>query len=280
MSGHGETASIRGDGPGYALLDAAQRRVAHRLLAAEEEQRRHLVVSLSGAHAYGFPSPDSDLDLKAIHVEPTSRLLGLSPPPLAADRQEVKGGIELDYTSNELGEALKGILTGNGNYLERVLGETALFSSPKLESLRPLAARSLSRRVHRHYAGFARNQLEQARATPAAKKCLYVLRTALTGTHLLRTGELVVDLTRLLDRYEFGHARELIEAKRRGERVELGTRERDRWLSEAERALALLEPARAESVLPEEAPNRAELEAWLLDVRRSSWRWPTSPAHA
>ncbi len=262
---------VRGDGPGYALLDAAQRRVARRFLAIEEEQRRHLVIYLSGAHAYGFPSPDSDLDLKAVHIGPASLLLGLSPPALAFDRLEVIDGIELDYTSNELGELLKGILAGNGNYLERVLGEATLASSPEHAALRRLASRALCRRVHRHYAGFARNQLENARATPVVKKFLYVLRTALTGTHLLRTGELVADLTRLLDRYGFGAARELIKAKKRGERVELGEYERERWLSESERALALLEPAHDESILPEEPPNRDQLEAWLLGVRRRFW---------
>ncbi len=261
------------DRPGYACLDADQRRVVRRFLAAEEEKRRHLVVYLGGAHAYGFPSPDSDLDLKAIHIEPTSRLLGLSPPPPAFDRLTVVEGVELDYTSNELGDVLRGILAGNGNYLERVLGETAIISSPELPRLKTLVSRSLSRRVHRHYAGFARNQLEHARgsAKPTVKKILYVLRTALTGNHLLRTGEMVADLTHLLSRYGFDHARDLIEAKMRGERVELAAGERNRWLLEAERALALLEPAVAESFLPEEPPNQNELGEWLLRVRRTSW---------
>jgi predicted nucleotidyltransferase len=39
-----------------------------RVLEEEQARREHVVVYLSGAHAYGFPSPDSDLDLKAIHV--------------------------------------------------------------------------------------------------------------------------------------------------------------------------------------------------------------------
>jgi hypothetical protein len=41
------------------LLTAHQREVMNRVIAEEEARRRHLVIALSGAHAYGFPSPDS-----------------------------------------------------------------------------------------------------------------------------------------------------------------------------------------------------------------------------
>ena len=43
--------------PGYAALNERQRGVAERVLKEEGRVRRHLVVYLSGAHAYGFPSP-------------------------------------------------------------------------------------------------------------------------------------------------------------------------------------------------------------------------------
>ena len=69
-----------------------------------------MVVSLSGAHAYGFPSPDSDLDLKAVHVEMTERLLGLQPPDPHVARLEVLHGVEIDYTSNEIGPVLGALL--------------------------------------------------------------------------------------------------------------------------------------------------------------------------
>lgn len=112
------------------VLDLRQRVAADRVLAEEAAARRHLVVSLSGAHAYGFPSPDSDLDLKAIHVFPTEQLLGLSPPPTnAPDRIEVLDGVEIDYSSNELQPVLVGILQGNGNFIERVLSRFVLRSS-------------------------------------------------------------------------------------------------------------------------------------------------------
>src|SRR5437762_4426876 len=109
------------------VLTRVQAEVADRVLDEEARARRHIVVSLSGAHAYGFPSPDSDLDLKAIHVEPTASVLGLSPAAPHADRMEVIEGVEIDYTSNELKPVLLGILQGNGNYVERVLGKLQPF---------------------------------------------------------------------------------------------------------------------------------------------------------
>jgi predicted nucleotidyltransferase len=47
----------------------------------------------------------------------------------------------------------------------------------------------------------AQNQLRFLEKEPTAKKLLYVLRTTTTGIHLLATGELEADLTRLMDRY-------------------------------------------------------------------------------
>jgi len=119
------------------LLTQHQNEVAERYLAAQSALRRHLVVSLSGAHAYGFPSPDSDLDLKAIHIVPTSELLGLHHEPKPIEHLEIISGVEVDYSSNELQHVLKGVLGGNGNYLERILGHLQPVVSDELTSLKP-----------------------------------------------------------------------------------------------------------------------------------------------
>ena len=182
------------------ILTAEETRVMNAVLAEESARRWHLVVSLSGAHAYGFPSPDSDLDLKAIHAVPTRELLGLGPAPGPAERLEVIDAVEIDFSSNELHGVLKSILLGNGNYVERVLGHLQPQVTAELEALRPLVKAVLSRKLHRHYLGFGRSQLHEWEKTGfrSAKKLLYVLRTTLTGVHALRTGEIQTDLTELM----------------------------------------------------------------------------------
>jgi uncharacterized protein len=252
------------------VLDPRQRAAADQLLDAESAKRRHLVVSLSGAHAYGFPSPDSDLDLKAIHVAPTERLLGLSPPRASApDRLEVIDGIEVDYSSNEIQPVLVGVLQGNGNFIERILSRFTLRSSAEHTGLREVVRKSLSRRLHRHYRGFAAGQLLEWEKDGfrSAKKLLYVLRTTLTGTHALLTGEIETDVNLLLDAHGFGEVRELVDAKRQGERTELSSEVAERWKVAVVRAFEVLDAAQARSVLPEEPPNFTEVDAWLVALR-------------
>src|SRR5262245_25722102 len=108
-------------------------------VARETTRRHHLVVYLSGAHAYGFPSPDSDFDLKCVHVAPTADLVGLAPRDDSDEELVVIDGVEIDYGSNEIGPVLRGALKGNGNFLERLLGDWVLAEDePQMASLRPI----------------------------------------------------------------------------------------------------------------------------------------------
>ena len=256
----------------WELLTPAQRAATERVLAEERRARRHIVVSVSGAHAYGFASPDSDVDVKAVHVEATDRLLGLRVPVPHAERLEIVDGVEIDYSSNEIHPVLVGALAGNGNFLERLLGPCALEAAPPLAALRPLLVRVLSRRVHRHYRGFAGSQLRELVRAPTAKKALYVLRTALTGAHLLRTGEMAIDVRPNLGRYGFAEAEELLEHKRTAERAALAPPVAERWAAELGRVFTVLEEALAQSPLPEDPPEAAaaDLEAWLVELRRGA----------
>jgi predicted nucleotidyltransferase len=251
------------------VLTAVQRAVTKRVLGEEGARREHVVVHLGGAHAFGFPSHDSDLDLKGVHVAPTADFLGFEAPAHAADRAEVIEGVEIDYTSNELAQVLGGILGGNGSFIERVLGRMTVIGSPLLEELRPLARRALCRRVHRHYRGFAHNQLRFLEKEPKVKKLLYVLRTTTTGIHLLRTGEVEPDLTRLMDLYDLAEAAPLVVRKREGERIEIEPGLVDAWRPRIDALFERLDAEREKSPLPEEAPNEREIRDWLLRVRRA-----------
>lgn len=250
----------------WARLPAAKRAVAERVIAEESARREHLVVALSGSHAFGFATPESDVDLKAVHLAPSEALLGLDELDPTANRLGAVDGVAVDYTSNELGAVLRGILRGNGNFVERVLGATALTATGDLDALREVTRGALSRRVHRHYHGFATGQGREFAQRPSAKSLLHALRTALTGARLLRTGELVAELDALLDDDGFDAARAVLAARRAGEAPALDVA---RWRGELARAMEVLDAAERGSALPAEPRDPRAAQAWLVSLRRA-----------
>lgn len=257
----------------WSVLSEKQAGVARAFLAERERERKHLVIYLSGAHAYGFPSPDSDLDLKCVHVAPTRELVGLTTIEEPPDRIDIVDGVELDYGSNELAPVLRGAIKGNGNYLERILGELALGGDMTLlaqarDVVRPL----LSRRVAKHYGGFAVSQLRAFDDKPTAKRALYVLRTAATGRCLMARGELVTDVAKLGD-FVPAEIGELLAIKRQAEKRELDAEHAKLWRTRLVAAIDAIDAAWPTSVLPTDAPQAAveAVDAWLREVRRSHW---------
>ena len=256
----------------WNILSPHQQAVARPWLAARQTERVHVVIYLSGAHAYGFPSPDSDLDLKCVHVAPTRDLVGLEPSEGGSERTEVIDNVELDYSSNELGLALRGAIRGNGNFLERFLGELVLGGdADMLARARAIAQQLLSRRVAHHYRGFAKSQLRAFDSSPTAKRALYVIRTAATGRCLLARGEMITDVARLADFVP--DISDLLAIKRTGETSPLPPDLAKSWRDTLADAIEAIDAGYASSVLPDEPPAEAlaAADVWLREVRHTHW---------
>ena len=251
----------------------ALQRFLDRYVSPDSPERIPLLwLTLSGAHAYGFPSVDSDLDIKGVHTAPAHTLLGLGKAPTSVDFLGDWEGRELDFTSNELGQVARLLLKGNGNMFERFLGPYPVVTTPAGHRLRALARDALSRHVHKHYAGFLRGMEQEYRREAAegirkAKRLLYAYRVSLTGIHLLRTGELVTNVLHLYERYRFLNVPELVELKHARETGTIAESDEPRYLEDLERLEATLQDAAMDTVLPEEPRNRDELERYVIEER-------------
>jgi hypothetical protein len=244
--------------------------LGRRYVALRPPPGRVLLCAVTGSHYYGFPSPDSDLDLKGMHLAPAESFLGLSGPPETHDRLEVFEGTECDLTTHEAQKALLLLLRGNGNMLERIFSPFQLVDTTELRDLKTLARGCLSRRFFWHYRGFFKGicREHETKGERRAKTLLYAYRVALTGAHLLKTGEVVGNLMDIAEAYGFPEAIELAEAKRAGaEKGSLPPGEDERHRAAWPRLTDLLEQARDASPLPEEASNAPELSAWLTETR-------------
>ena len=79
---------------------AAMRRVVEGL------DYRPLFVTVSGAHLYGFPSSDSDVDLRGCHLLPLRDVVGLDVPNQTLEHKAVHDGTEVELVSHEVGKYL------------------------------------------------------------------------------------------------------------------------------------------------------------------------------
>ena len=229
-----------------------------------------LFASLSGAHLYGFPSPDSDFDLRGVHVLPLEQIVGLTLGPQTIERMGIEQGLDLDLVTHDAGKFFRLMLKPNGYVLEQLFSPLVVVTSAMHAELRALGRLCLTRAHHRHYLGFAATQwrLFQKESPPRVKPLLYVYRVLLTGVHLLRTGEVQADLSVLNAMARLPVVDELIHRKRSGaEQQTLSAADLEWHGREYERLLGELDAAARASPLPATPSAGPGLHDLLLRLR-------------
>ncbi|MFD6422334.1 DNA polymerase beta superfamily protein [Streptomyces sp. NPDC060198] len=165
----------------------------------DEEPGLLVFATVSGAHLYGFPSRDSDVDLRGIHVLPARDLVGLREPEETRSRMWVRDGVETDLVTHDLRKFVRLMLRPNGYVLEQLLSPLVVRTSPLHQDLIDLAPGVMTRHHADHYRGFARTQWRLFEKNGELKPLLYTFRALLTGVHAMRTGVIEAHLPTLLD---------------------------------------------------------------------------------
>jgi predicted nucleotidyltransferase len=225
-------------------------------------------ATISGAHLYGFASPDSDVDLRGAFLLPVRAMLGLHAPRETLEL-DAPGPVEIDWVAHDLRKFAR-LLTGHNGYaLEQLYSPLVVVTTPAHRELAELARGCVTRPTVHHYQGFARGRRKRLHEPdPTVKHLLYAYRVLLTGIHLMQSGEVVSNLPLLNERFRRTEIDGLIERKRAGaERMRLDAAEleaHERVLDGLEQELA---QAHARSSLPEEPQGVPALEDFVVRTR-------------
>jgi predicted nucleotidyltransferase len=246
---------------------------------AVDQARRHLVsevlsqpyplvfITVSGAHLYGFPSKDSDFDLRGAHVIPTKKLLGLGAESDTIERCADREGLEIETVTHDLRKYIRLLLKHNGYVLEQLYSPLVIQTTAEHEELKNLGKGCINRSHSLHYLGFARNEWALLEKRPSLKRLLYVYRVLLTGIHLMRTGEVEANINRLNELFRVPQVPELVAQK--VSQTEWAEIAEDLAFhhSEYQRLYSELEAAAAETSLPEAVTSADALNDFLISVR-------------
>ena len=155
-------------------------------------------IALSGSHMYGFPSADSDIDIRCCHIIDTKAMFHLSHPNPIIQWKDKIDGIEIEFESQEIQKTIGLAMSNNSNIIEQIFAKNFLTSPPtEYERLKKFTKESISKIVFNPYHGLAefnyKKFIESMNPTyrdKLVKKYLYVMRAYLVGTHALMTGEI------------------------------------------------------------------------------------------
>jgi predicted nucleotidyltransferase len=242
-----------------------------------DEVARHpyplVFATISGAHLYGFPSPDSDYDLRGCYSLPLREVVGLDPGRETVTASTTEGGVEVDLVTHDAKKFFGLMLKPNGYVLEQLYSPLIVHTTPEHDELKAIARECVTRHHFHHYFGFAGTQwrLFEKERERRIKPLLYLYRVLLTGIHLMRTGEVEANLVRLNEEAKLPHVDDLIARKRAGpESSRLSEEGFAFHEGEYERLSSTLLAAFASSALPESTAARPALNDLLIRLRLGS----------
>jgi predicted nucleotidyltransferase len=236
-----------------------------------------LFATISGAHLYGFPSSDSDVDLRGAHVLPLQEVLGLEVKHETLEDSRIIEGLEMDIVSHDVKKFFSLLLKKNGYVLEQLYSPLIVQTSPEHAELKEIARGCITRHHSHHYLGFVHTQWELfLKESPhRVKPLLYVYRVLLTGLWMMRTGEVEANLVTLNETFKLPYITDLIQRKLAGpEQGTLDDADLTFYQREFERLRAELQAAHEASLL-REAPSdetRAAINDLLVRIRLNHGR--------
>jgi len=156
--------------------------------------RRLLYLVVSGSHAWGLDRPDSDIDLRGVYQDPTTKLLQLN---------KGKDNIEFSYDDYdiqlyEIEKFLRMLCNHNGNMVN-------LLWLPKPIAITlhvpwaGLARQFLTQRLRYYYRGYAESQRKRAMSQRGGKALIYTYREIFSGIYTMKYGVMEHNFMKLWD---------------------------------------------------------------------------------
>lgn len=211
--------------------DSKEIAIQQMLSRIEDEHNVHILYACeSGSRAWGFPSPNSDYDVRFLYVRPQSAYLRLDVP---RDVIEMPVVDDLDVNGWDIFKALRLLRKSNPPLLEW-LSSPIMYreTSSSIEAIRTISRQYFSpSSIHYHYKHMANgnyNQYLRGKDNVILKKYLYVLRPLVVLLYLEQRQKLppinfIQTLASIgIANDVFAHILQLIEKKQSGDELGIG----------------------------------------------------------
>ncbi|WP_040770909.1 nucleotidyltransferase domain-containing protein [Novipirellula maiorica] len=209
-----------------------------------------------GSRAYGLQDDASDTDRRGIYLPPAELHWSLYGVPEQLENDETQ---EVYW---ELQKFIVLALKANPNVLECLYSPIVESASPLGQELLEMRDAFLSKLVFQTFSGYVASQFKKMQTDIRNqgrvkwKHVMHLIRLLISGTHVLRKGEMMVDV---------GHHRDRLLRVKRGE---MSFADADTWRTALQREF---ESAFQTTQLPDR-PDYERANAFLVDARRRAMK--------
>ena len=240
------------------------------------KQLNMIFTMMSGSHLYGFPSENSDIDIRGVFIANTKDFLGLNKPlKVYSDARQISGEGEYDIVLDEIGQFVHLLTKGNCNRLEQILSEPKqVYDVNCYDILRKKIAKKciFADGLFASYGGLAKSNYKkwiQSDKEFTAKKWLYVFRAFLAGRFTLEHGKIEPNILKLKKHYDVEVLNELIELKKSREDMEVVDATNQYLKTVYKTQLELFEEAYQQTSIPKKITEdvRETINNWLIEIR-------------
>jgi len=247
-----------------------QRLEKNKIFKTIQEHGELLFLTISGAHNYGFPSRNSDIDVRGVYINNSEDFLGINKKIKSTITFEESRNIKnyLDVSIDEVGHYLTLIADSNGNRLEWVNSNLIIYQSEEFEKFKVTTRYGISKELFRHYQHFARDLWKGNTNAGGVKRDLYTLRVYMTGILVLEKGIIIPDIHKLNEYFMIPTINELIVDKASDEKSNPKSYSREDLSQIVKNLDQRLIKSHKNSNLPE-LPAIEEINEYLLNLRIS-----------
>ncbi len=249
-----------------------------------DEGGKIINLMISGSHAFGFESEDSDTDYRGCFQLVTNKLLTTRQPKDFLEYKVFKEGMTLADTDlhdvydketvlDELNKEVGLLLAGNCNHWEHLTAKQ-IFNSPEHIEMERIFSKQMNLNgIYNSYRGMATQNYKKfiLGGKHTVKKYLYVLRGLMAGHHVLSTNEVQPHIGKLATIYDRPIVNELVDLKKRGQekghvnkRLDIYNQEVDYWFEQIDNTAKYRLPILEQKEVEE---RRSVLDAWVMKTR-------------
>jgi hypothetical protein len=239
--------------------------------AIRRKVERPLHATLVGDHLRGWQSERSAYRVSGAMLIPVRELLGLRPARETKERTLSLEGRDVDLAFHDVRRYLDDIARlANTRAVEELYSPYIIFAGPELEQLRRIAWGFLTRNTYHDW--LERGGLHRRRVVEGESLKVWELlesaRLYLSGTHVLRAGEMDSNLATLVERYESWWLRPFLHRQQvQGDAAMLAPDEVKLLRYDLEALEMRLHAAHDHSVLPEGGGSITTLDEFLIALR-------------